>query len=385
MIVFANDRQYAIPPKGQLRFGTSQACEVELEAGPGISAVHAKLRYVGPRLLVEIQDQGTIALNGGNPARLHWVKAGDRFRFSRDGLEFLVSDAATEQEANEVVSTRHPTSIRDHANVLGRIAVAVAIVAAIVIVLNGWLGRPQDPENAVADDTLIASGQAPIQPDAAVPEPVETDTLVTDEQARNGVVLVGFEIDGENYAMCSGWAIDSSTVITSAVAVSALRSNFADDPTSVFVVDAGTPPGLYRVDEMRLHPLWNENEPDGTQSIQNDVGLLKLTRELRTAFADYSEEAPDGVDLLVSSVALQGDIDVIKLDGPLSISIDRGGEFLLEGADFGHAILRVEMTASRGVQGSPVWKSSRVVGTVTRSLNDRIVIVPNDRLAALLE
>ncbi len=391
MFVVAEGRPYEIPPKGSLIFGTAENCDIRIANDADILPKHARIRFLGSRILVELLDEGDIELNGGSTARVRWVQPGDRFRFTAGGTEIAVVETMAEVRASETPDESAPAAIlidADHVpksggqwRFLGVIAIAITLIAILVVAEQlGWFRGNVDVKR---DEDMHLE-----QRDDPSAEVVPALTPVTVEQARQGTVQIGFEMGGEPFALCTGWAVNPTTVVTSAETVDSLQNylqqGIIENLESIFVVDAADPPALYRVSKLQLHPLWQASEPESTQSMHHDIGLLKLTSNLPTSFEHDFDTVIGSDELRVSTVPRQ-ETTLVSLDAPLEVQVISVTEPKREAARWGSPILRVEMQASLGIQGSPVWNSNRVVGTVTRYPGEYVVIVPNDRLEALLE
>lgn len=85
--------------------GKDRSCQVALPNEIGLQPIHAKIRKVANRWLIESQGDWNIQVGTGLPARMSWLKAGDVIRLTEEGPEIVFQDTSRASTVEHAVPT----------------------------------------------------------------------------------------------------------------------------------------------------------------------------------------------------------------------------------------------------------------------------------------
>jgi hypothetical protein len=84
--------------------GRDQSCQVAMPDEAGLQAIHAKIRRVADRWLIESLGEWQIQVGSAPPGRMSWLQSGDGIRLGEGGPEVVFWTDQPTQHASE----RHP-------------------------------------------------------------------------------------------------------------------------------------------------------------------------------------------------------------------------------------------------------------------------------------
>ncbi|MBI2806128.1 MAG: SEL1-like repeat protein [Planctomycetes bacterium] len=84
--------------------GRDGSCQIALPDQPDLQPIHAKIRKVADRWMIEAQGDWQIQVGTGQPGRMSWIKPGDVIRLTQTGLEITFLDGQPLAQAAPAVS-----------------------------------------------------------------------------------------------------------------------------------------------------------------------------------------------------------------------------------------------------------------------------------------
>ncbi len=93
--------------------GRDRSCHIALPDQPDLQPIHAKIRKVADRWMIEAQGDWQIQVGTGQPGRMNWIKPGDVIRLTQTGLEITFLDGQPlAQAAPPPLATAQPPKKR---------------------------------------------------------------------------------------------------------------------------------------------------------------------------------------------------------------------------------------------------------------------------------
>ena len=308
--------------------GQGDECQIRFPGDSRLLPVHATIRKVADRWLIEAQGDWNVQVGEAIPSRLCWLKPGDRIRLTELGPIVVFEPplpAAPPQPARAPFaatagfSVESPSKVRRKAIPIAassepeptvglrRRTIALVVsgccLSGLLIAVTFILTRPAAPDsgsknNAEQSPSPAAEADPPAeesvetrpapeaQPDraptkaAAVESPPSTPEI-SDAELRakfaDSVVWIGLNLENNTLFQSSGWLIRNDAVITSADVVWKLTPVVRGEKGDVKVVVHAR--GRTRsVSAARLHPKYDINDPGNrATSVPHGVGMLTLS------------------------------------------------------------------------------------------------------------
>ena len=258
-----------------IRIGSSERSAIRFAIGE-VAPEHAELQKIGGRWLVRSACDGQIRVEGQSPARMTWIKPGDRIHLTSAGVWFIfepspqstASTASTFQSASADKLTDSEVSDRPRGerrtapsnSFAVRAGIAAAAVCIILICGLVWARGFSDTEA----DPVAANNGARADVGVQDADPLEEDEqVVVDNVSRR--LLIGYEVAGQRMLLGQCWALDTTTIASSAILLSELKQagtqitvfvHSGEPGTGVVYVDAGSirfPSGFDMADAGTLH------------------------------------------------------------------------------------------------------------------------------------
>lgn len=447
----------------RLEIGRDAACGLSFTgaAASGVSSRHAAV-VLGPQGAT-IADLGSLNgtfLNGRRVARPEPLAVGDEIGLGQAGprlrvvaLELLPTPASPPAPRPVPLATSPPpAAASDHPSptrkllvelqtqqrsqqrtmllaTAGLAATAVVVLAAVLLYglpdrdvpqaandRNGPdAGNPPIPTAATATSTSsgkttapatgMASGSGTATPTAAPtadPPPVG-DPLRALEPYVGAVVILGVEEQQHRHPICTGWAVDRRTIVTTASNLALIESqqasaSAAGETQRVFAWTAAQPKEAQYVVELRKHPRYLL-EADGTPTegaIHGNVGIARLEKDLAVTpcplateaevLASFRDNTPIATAWMVLTEAMIG--RTLDLGNPPQL--ERRAASIVRG-DFASAAVTVprrllSLSADdNGLSGAPVFNARGRVVAIVRVTGDKVYGIPAHQVAELLE
>jgi pSer/pThr/pTyr-binding forkhead associated (FHA) protein len=91
-LAVANGKRFRVDTATAL-IGRDNSCAIALPEAVNLEPVHAKIRNVANRWLVESQGSWPIQVGSGSPGKMSWLKPGDVIRLTEAGPEIVFEPA----------------------------------------------------------------------------------------------------------------------------------------------------------------------------------------------------------------------------------------------------------------------------------------------------
>lgn len=407
--------------------GRSSECDIVIRSATDLADIHARVRRVGDRVLVESLEGANLYVEGQSPNRLLWLSPGDMVRLTKNGPSFIF-DPRPEHSESAFASPSETTAQNPMLHLRSRYAVAwgIGLLLGSLLLAVYWIsGNAREPDRPRSQDHISSTqrGGARENSDlAAHPEagshhevpdagpsstrpnlPSEADlTFKVDagaaasiaDDSRDGVVWVGVTSDtgalaDKHIPLCTGWLVGSSEVVTSGLAIVEMRSSVL--AKNLFVAIPGDPIRYVAVASLRVHPKLDQGD---SYDLDYDVGVLQLAETLPQInvlkrYRPLGKESWEGNLLRVAYHIPESPFRPVESHGtsPLISDLVTVMRTLPADPDAIPTLAvssKTSLTVDLGCIGAPVFaENGRVVGTFCCVENRSPWIVPVDRLLDL--
>jgi len=297
-----------------IAFGRSDECDVQLDDGY-VSSRHAEIQCIDGRFylqdlkstngtwLKENRVDGRIPI--ADNAVIEFGKGGPKVRVV--SLLGQAAAAAFTSESSFARQSRSPgepnskraETTRPSSTNAGLQLTAFVVVGCLTLVAGIFLIRPllKPSDKKLINDSHIADalpqpdnvsdnesgGEAPaVNSTISETSPVDFEKIAT--QVQDQSVWIGLKVQSGDqvliYPFCNGWIYSNSLIVATGSAIADLE---ADRESSEIVVYSNRLPDTVpyiTVKSMKIHPGFVTSAPASSASLENNLGLLELSRPL---------------------------------------------------------------------------------------------------------
>ncbi len=282
---FSNAESFVVGDAGKsdLQFNPSK--------DPGARDKQALIKFNSDGWSIANHGKGTWLINQselrtGSSSRL---RSGDIVRVSESGPDFRFAivtgrmkrvpttrDESTTDRELDNNSRATVESTNKYRIPLPYAAGGVLSLLLLVMLLVALRQNPttvsQDPVTPQPPPSLVSTPTS---------EPALDPRLPTVQIAPNvePVVWIGVDAEGYRIPYFSGWAVSPKVVVSSGRKIAELMA--VADKVDRFVVFTESPqPTFIQIDEMKLHPRYDQDDPDSTDSLLHNLGVIYLKQPI---------------------------------------------------------------------------------------------------------
>jgi len=262
-----------------------------------------------------------------------------------------------------------------------------------------WFLRGNRQEPITPQPVTPPVVQTPIPPPkpADLPPP-EVPKLGLDEVAeksQRAVVWLGLNLNGNRFAISTAWAINPTTVVTTALNAERWKSLRTGDEAFVYCAELGKGNEFVRIKKFQQHPRYKPQEVGSAESRHHNVALAELDAPLPATCILAQANELQGVTANQQVFVLG--INILWKDSqrpePFNLLTPpklvptmgriRSLEMLPGASDF--PLLLLDAPLSFGMAGAPVFDSSgHVIGMISRD-DDTPTVVLAPRISELID
>ena len=370
-----------------------------------LAPVHAVLRVVAGRWIVESKDGGPVQVGNGRPTRFAWIGPGDVIRLSDSGPEIVFDPGGarplpsvipavashvvpTQPDVGAAAGPAKQPAAEPARNVTAYI-VAAGVGVFLLIGVGVWLGGKggATPPQSDSEKPAVGVGQkddAPAQPrratvdqrasssSAGPPAAVEMADPELLAQFEDSVVWIGLKQGNYTFVEASGWIVRGNAVITSAAVVAQLAPIIRGEKGdwSAVVHSRGR---TISVKDSRLHPDYDVRDPGNqTTSVPHNVGALILTEPfsqsgLAASSASSQKLLIDAAVRVIAFESLLNDEEPYN-EAKVTLKVFHGRiEEVLQTSPESAPAFLMQVPIPKSARGAPVFdKAGKIVGTLAQ-------------------
>lgn len=413
------------------KLGQSSECEIRL-TDARVLPVHATIRKVADRWVVEAAGDWCLQVGELAPARLCWLKPGDRVRLTESGPAIVFEPpnpvepkpapsvanpardpapvARTAVKPVPVAQERtRPNGVPAWAIVLGLAGcgLGAVVVVTIAFVLPrffraasaiGASESQNEPDQQASAETAsdgrndpgaaVRKQQPPDRPakkSAPASAAPGAPSALSDADLRarfaDSVVWIGLNLENNTLFQSSGWLISDSAAVTTADIVTKLLPVVQGQKGDVKVV-VRTRGRTWPVTAARLHPDYDPADPGNrSTSVPHGIGVLIFGGPAETGTAFHKANPPQGpaADAQVTMLAFDSALGPGEPYNESKVSLQIFGgkvaEVLQTSPDVS-PIYVLKIQAPKSARGAPLLDDAgNLLGTLSM-FDDRPILIP---------
>jgi len=300
-------------------FGRSDECDVQLDDGY-VSGRHAEIHFNDGRFyLQDLKSTNGTWLRGSrvesriqiaDNAIIEFGKGGPKVRIvsmlgqgavavpaSTSGPNVVREMRTPEPAISFRADTSRPLSSNAGLQLLSFAGAGVLAIVAVIFLVRPFLqpsenkestdsrasSEPSKPENPGDGDTGRSSPA--VSPETAeTPETSAVDYARIAEMVQDQSVWIGLKVESGDqvlvYPLCNGWLYSTSQVVATGSAIADLETDSESHAIVVYSHRLPDSDPFIEVKSMQIHPDFVKSKPESSASVENNLGLLELSRPL---------------------------------------------------------------------------------------------------------
>jgi hypothetical protein len=375
--------------------GRDPACSVALPGDERIEPLHAVIRRVAGRWVVEARGNGLIQVGDGRPTQMGWLGPGDLIRLTASGPDLIFDPHFLAPVGASVMPTATPPLVVGTAPAAqppayssgpqqidravpthlasatggstpaaklpiwwalggGGLIAAGTLLALFVLWVTGGFqprvaNRPDAASTGPAETAGPDSGNPSAQPSTATDsrgQPSSNPAAGREQEAALYLVLASAGDDGPTYQLGTAWAVSKQQLITSGAIAAGLEA-VADVAPRARVVSPESKRSFV-IRAKRIHPQYQaamaeaaraQNEAEGLrldlEQLKDPARIDALTEKLIAAEERRFEALERQVDCDLAVLEIEGEsAHALPVGGAGGTALKAGNKIMLHGVPF---------------------------------------------------
>lgn len=331
IVILTSDNQTLTFEKDIIRIGCAERSDVRFSRHQ-VASEHAELQKIGGRWLIKSVSDENVHVDGKPSGRLIWLQPGDSVRINSEGAGFVFQPSEPAVGAREKKTGSSSNNVSDRPEAKSAVAATAAVAAApsgkvagisspqenqpgppagnnlikysvlscvvmavavggFLLTRNGSSGDAKSAQEVAERETgnpatenagIIQANQDPQQEASGQAEPIKQDAIDENRmrQAMTRRLMIGYEVNTERKLLGQVWAMDSRSVIGSALLFENLQKT--PDQVQIFVhnSNAGDPVCYLDRNSIRIHSSFSM---DDKATMHSAVGKAQPSKSLDCA------------------------------------------------------------------------------------------------------